>query len=118
VVDWADLQFTSAPVPLVGDFNRDNHVNTADVATMLAALTDLNGYAAINGLSNFDLLAIGDLNHDGVVTNADLQAMLTYLASGGGSGSPAPEPGGCILGTIGSSMMLWYRRRTRKKRDH
>jgi hypothetical protein len=109
VDDWADLQFTSAPVPLLGDFNRDNHVNTADVATMLAALTDLNGYAATNGLSKFDLLAIGDLNHDGVVNNADLQSMLAYLASGGGSGTPAPEPGCCTIYTSVSCLMLCYR---------
>jgi hypothetical protein len=116
VVDWADLQFTYAPIPLLGDFNRDNHVNTADVSAMLAALVDLNGYTAANSLSNFDLLAIGDLNHDGVVNNADLQSMLTYLVNGGGSAATVPEPGGWLMSILGCGVVLVvYRRRKRSR---
>ena len=108
VVDWADLQFTSAPVPLAGDFNRDNHVNTADVAAMVAALTNLSAYVADNGLSNFDLLAIADLNHNGVVNNADVQSMLVYVAAGGGSASSVPEPGSFASYLVGSCAILWF----------
>jgi len=77
---------------LPGDFNRDGHVDAADILPMMAALVNLHGYEQTNGLTNSQLLAIGDINGDGVVNNADLQALLNLLQSGGGSADPVPEP--------------------------
>ena len=48
-----------------GDFNRDGHVNVADIPTMLAALTDLNAYKANKGLTDGQLLSIGDVDDRG-----------------------------------------------------
>ena len=56
---------------LPGDFNRDGHVNAADLPAMVAALTDLNAYKSANGLTSAQLLSIGDIDLSGTVTNAD-----------------------------------------------
>jgi len=80
-----------------GDFTRDNHVNTGDIAAMLTALTDLNAYKTAKGLDDAGLVAIGDFNGDHHVTNADLQGLLTLLKSGGGSLSAVPEPVGWVM---------------------
>ena len=85
------------PVPLRGDWNRDVHVNAADILAMLAALSDLNSYKSANSLSDTNLLAIGDINGDGNLNNADLQALLTLLKSGGGSVAAVPKPASVVL---------------------
>ena len=72
------LSVANASIP-PGDFNRDGHVNAADLPAMLAALTDLNRYKSANSLTDADLLAIGDIDGSGSVTNADVQALLTLL---------------------------------------
>ena len=84
-----------------GDFNRDGHVNSADIPAMLAALADLNAYKSAHALSDADLLTIGDVDGDGKVTNADVQSLLTLLKYGGGSTTPVPEPASLTLGLIG-----------------
>jgi hypothetical protein len=92
------IGFRLASVPfLPGDFNRDGHVNAADLPAMLAALTDLNRYKSANSLTNADLLAIGDIDGSGTLTNADLNALIGLLRSGGGSLSSVPEPASIVL---------------------
>ena len=80
-----------------GDFNRDGHVNAADVPAMLAALTDLNAYKSANSLTSAQLLSIGDIDLSGTVTNADMQALLNLLEGGGGSVAAVPEPASLVL---------------------
>ena len=46
----------SGPLPLPGDFNRDGHVDAADIPAMITALTDLKSYKTTNGMSDSDLL--------------------------------------------------------------
>ncbi len=75
-----------------GDFNRDSHVNAADIQAMSAALTNLPSYEISNGLTDSQLIQIGDLNGDSAVTNADLQKLLKNLRNGGGSLDAVPEP--------------------------
>ncbi len=80
-------------VTTLGDFNRDGHVNAADIPSMMQALTDLNAYKTNYFLSTANLTAIGDFDTDGRFTNADMQGLLSLLASGGGSVTAVPEPG-------------------------
>ena len=98
-LQWNTSQLTTTGVLSIsgsnfaaGDFNRDGHVNAADIPAMLAALTDLNSYKATNSLSDANLLSIGDIDSSGAVTNADVQALLDLLKSGGGSVDAVPEP--------------------------
>ena len=100
VIGW-DLR-----AALAGDFNRDSHVDAADLQAMLGALTDLQSFQLAAGLSDSDLLTIGDLNGDGVITNADLQAMLTLLSSGTGSLTAVPESGTMVL-LMAAAPGLW-----------
>jgi hypothetical protein len=100
--------------PVLGDFNLNGTVTTADVQAMLNALTDLTNYKSLHGLSDGYLQDIGDINHDGAVNNKDVQALLDLLAaggSGGGSGGGGltlvPEPGSIVLLAIGGLVLLW-----------
>ena len=87
------IGFRLASVPfLPGDFNRDGHVNAADIPAMLSALADLNAYKATKGLTDPNLLVIGNLNGSGSLTNADLSALIGLLRSGGGSLATVSEP--------------------------
>jgi hypothetical protein len=95
-VDVIGYDLVSQPFKL-GDFNRDGHVNAADIKAMESALANLGNYEIAKGLSNDQLLLIGDLNNDGKVTNADLQSLLKLLDSGGGSTNSVPEPASAIL---------------------
>jgi len=97
---------------LLGDFNRDGHVDASDILAMEQALTNLNGYEAAKGLTNAQLLAIGDINNDGVVNTADLQALLDLLNSGGGSSTAVPEPASLVLLAAGSLMLMLLRGRS------
>ncbi len=85
---------------LAGDFNRDGHVNAADILAMEQALTDLPDYESANALTNAQLALVGDINGDGIVNGADLQALLNQLKSGGGSNTSVPEPSAALLAII------------------
>lgn len=93
-----------------GDFNRDGHVDAADLLAMEQALTNLPAYQSAKGLSNAQLLAIGDIDGDGKFTNADLQALLNVLLSGGGSATPVPEPAAVVLISVGALALAFSRR--------
>jgi hypothetical protein len=88
-----------------GDFNRDGHVDAADVTAMEQALADLPDYEATKGLTDAQLLLIGDINGDGVVNSADVQALLDLLQSGGGSNDPVPEPASWVLAFLALAMV-------------
>jgi hypothetical protein len=85
---------------LPGDFNRDGHVDAADILPAMKALTDPVGYEVQYSVSATDLQIIGDVNGDTQFTNADLQSLLDYLKDGGGSISTVPEPASWILAFI------------------
>lgn len=104
------------PGPLLpGDFNRDGHVDVADILPMMKALTNLSGYKARfdPSLTDAQLLILGDVNKDGAVNNADLQTLLDLLKSDGGSTNPVPEPSSFVLAVLacgaifGSNYMLF-----------
>jgi hypothetical protein len=92
------LQIRAVPeASTPGDFNRDGHVNAADILPAMKALTNPVGYEAQYGVSPADLPIIGDVNDDGSFNNADLQYLLTTLKSGGGSTDSVPEPASWVL---------------------
>jgi hypothetical protein len=98
------------PGPLLpGDFNRDGHVDAADILPMMKALTNLSGYKARYdpSLTDPQLLAIGDLNGDGKVNNADLHAFLDYLKAGNGSTS-VPEPSTLVLAVLAFGLVILF----------
>ena len=93
---------TSAPY-LLGDINRDGHVNVADIAAMLTELKDINAYRVAHPtLTLGDVAYISDLNADGQFNNADLQGLLDYLIQGHGSVAAVPEPSTLALVGVGA----------------
>jgi len=106
-------QYALEQLMLPGDFNRDGHVDAADIPAMEQALANLDAFkAANNTLSSADLLSIEDVNRDGKFTNADLQSLLNYIRNGGGSTDPVPEPASLALLGLGA-LAIAYRRRSR-----
>jgi formylglycine-generating enzyme len=101
------FRIASACSFLPGDFNRDGHVNAADVSAMMAALADLHGYETHQGLSDAQLLTAGDINGDGKLTDGDLQSLLNLLKASSGSSNPVPEPDTFVLAVVAFSMLWW-----------
>jgi hypothetical protein len=71
----------------VGDLNLDGHVNSADVAALMQALTNPGAYQTQYQVSQATMQTLGDVNHDGRFSNADLQSLLNTLKTGHGSES-------------------------------
>ncbi len=92
-----------------GDFNRDGHVNAADILPMEQALTNLSSYKATYapGILDSQLALIEDVNGDGKFTDADLQKLLINLKNGGGSADPVPEPSTFLLAVLAFGTMWW-----------
>ncbi len=99
------LQITYS-LPLLGDFNQDGHVNSADISAAMATMTDLQSYETSEQLTDpQQFLDVADVNHDGKFNNADLQALLNLLKSGGGSNNSVPEPSTLVLGALVALML-------------
>ncbi|HZZ29473.1 MAG TPA: autotransporter-associated beta strand repeat-containing protein [Pirellulales bacterium] len=96
---------------LPGDFNRDGHIDAADIQSMMQALVDPTDYeAAHDNLTNAQLQIIGDINGDGKFTNADVQSLLNALQAGQGSTATVPEPAAFVLGAVGLVIFLFAHR--------
>ncbi len=93
-------------LPVLGDLNRDGHLDAKDITAMQSALTDEAAFASSNNLSVSDVSLLGDMNGDGQFNNADLQKLENVLKSGGGSNSTVPEPSSLVLLALGA-LMLW-----------
>jgi probable HAF family extracellular repeat protein len=87
---------------LPGDYNRDQHVDAADVNALELALTNLTSYKNLYGVSDAELLQINQLPGESTtaLNNSYLQALLTYLKTGGGSSNPVPEPTSACLAFV------------------
>jgi hypothetical protein len=92
-----------------GDFNRDGHVDTADIPIMLQALADTTSFKTNNDLVDSAFTKLADISNDGVVNNADLQALLDKLISGGGSTNPVPEPSTFVLTVLAFGLLFGRR---------
>src|SRR5262249_41670892 len=99
---------TAVPTVMPGDFNRDGHVNVADIQAMMNALADESGYKSFWGLTSDQLNLLGDFNADNAVTNTDLQGLIDTLANGGGTGSlsAVPEPASWTLCAVFAPALL------------
>jgi hypothetical protein len=90
---------------LPGDFNLDGTRTTADIQSMMQALTNPNGFESANDLSADELAQLGDLNGDGKFNGADLQTLLADL-----KGLPpvnAPEPSSLLLAGISLAIVAF-----------
>ena len=124
LVFWASFTdgsqgvFVSSKVAgLQGDFNRDARVTSEDIQAMLVALTDLNAYQSVYGLTDAALVVLGDLNGDHAITNADIQPLLDRLAGSGGGTPSVPEPASVLLAACGfvAFVACAHHRRNRAK---
>jgi hypothetical protein len=86
-----------APPILAGDFNRDNHVNAADIAVMEQAMANPAQYESTYNVTPTQFVTIADLSGNGIVNNGDIQGLLKLLKTGGGSVSAVPEPSTALL---------------------
>jgi beta-glucanase (GH16 family) len=103
----SDVQAFS--LPILGDVNRDGHLDARDIADMETALTDPSTFAAAHGVTTAQLALMGDLNADSKFNNADVQMLLSVLKSGGGSTDVVPEPSTFVLLALGA-LMVWRRK--------
>ncbi len=110
---------TSVSTKVLGDWDGNGTVTSADVTAMLTALTDLNAYKALKSWSTDDLLNVGDVNLSGTITNADIQAELDLPGIGAGAGTVAgvPEPTTLVLLVFGALPGYFVVRRRRKNAD-
>jgi hypothetical protein len=114
------MAFYAAPAVAIlrGDMNFDGHVNAADIAPMMLALTNLNGYLSTYGTANGVMAGnIGnyaDVNGGTKFDNSDLQALLNYLKNGNGSTASVPEPASLLLLGLAGPAVLSMARRIKK----
>ncbi len=103
--DITEMDVIGYDLLLPGDFNRDGHVDAADIPIMLQALADTTSFKTNNDLVDAAFTKLADINGDGVVNNADIQALLNLLKSGGSSNNPVPEPSTLVLGVFAALMV-------------
>ncbi len=109
-------QYALEQLMLPGDFNRDGHINAADISVMEQSLANPSTYqSAHSELLSSDLMSIEDVNGDKKFTDADLQALLVNLRNGGGSAEAVPEPASLALLLLSLPAMLIARRRKAKQ---
>jgi hypothetical protein len=97
-----------------GDFNQDGHIDAADIASAMAALTDTQNFQTSHGLTDPNLfLAYVDVNKDGIFSNGDLQSLLKTLISGGGASNAVPEPASATIAILGAAAVTMIGRRSR-----
>ena len=84
--DLIEMDVIGYDVLSPGDFNRDGHVNVADIQAMMTALSNLSGYESQKGLTDPQIKLLGDLNGDGKVNNTDIQALISLVANNIASG--------------------------------
>jgi hypothetical protein len=94
---------------LLGDFNRDGHVDATDIQAMELALTSFSTYESTFSVSPVEFPSFSDLNGDSKFNNADLQALLDLLKSGGGSTDSVPEPVSWILASLAFAAVFCVR---------
>jgi beta-glucanase (GH16 family) len=97
-------------LPVLGDMNRDGHLDAKDISAMQSALANESAFATSHDLSVSDVSDIGDMNGDGQFTNADLQKLENTLKSGGGSTNSVPEPSAFVLLALGA-LTVWRRKK-------
>jgi Dockerin type I domain len=108
---FSGIQLRSLPT-LLGDLNRDGHVNAADIVAMEQALTNSGNFKASHGLNDPTVFeTVADVNNDGTVNNADLQGLLDLLKSGGGSANPVPEPSTLVMLSMAGITLFRFKRR-------
>jgi hypothetical protein len=113
--NWKVTLSSNPPPITLGDANRDGVVDPSDVQSLLAALTDLNGYKTSHNVANdTDLKGLLDMDANGSITNADIQTLLGLFA-GTGSTVPVPEPASGALWILGSTVALVLTRLRRCK---
>ena len=100
-------------LPILGDVNRDGHLDSRDVVAMESALVDPTDYSAGLGLTTTQLSSIGDLDGSGSFDNADLQKLINVLKTGGGSTDSVPEPSTFVLLALGA-LTIWRRKLMRE----
>jgi Dockerin type I domain len=105
LTSYVDNVTVTAITPQRGDLNPDNKLNAADVLAMEQALTNLNGFKTVFGLTDASLLTVADVNNDGSINNADLQALLNQL-KGGGAVVSVPEPSPLSLAAIAAAAFM------------
>ena len=80
-----------------GDFDLNGKITNSDLQGMLAAIKDLDAFAAANGLSSANALALADINQDGVVNAADVKMLMNMLTQSSSSPQNVPEPASWLL---------------------
>ncbi|HZZ29336.1 MAG TPA: PEP-CTERM sorting domain-containing protein [Pirellulales bacterium] len=96
------LATTAAP-PAPGDYNKNGHVDSADINALELALTNLPLYESTYNVSASDLAAINNIpgNSGSNLTNFKMQALINLLLAGNGTISAVPEPTSFILLALG-----------------
>ncbi len=64
--DITEMDVIGYDLLLPGDFNRDGHVDAADIPIMLQALADTTSFKTNNDLVDAAFTKLADINGDGV----------------------------------------------------